>query len=111
MDTKLGNRLGVRNKMTTGRVLAGALMGLTLVGGSLAAGAAGRTAPPFQIGGGSQWPGVNGDTDETGFSNLAQITQANVARLGLAWSRDLPGEASLEASPIAVGGTLYFTGS
>ncbi len=66
-------------------------------------------SPP--IGAGEQWPGVNADSDETGFSRLTQITPANAAKLGLAWTVELPGEASLEASPIMVDGLLYFTGS
>ena len=37
--------------------------------------------------------------------------QRNIGRLGLAWSLDLPGEQSLEATPLAVDGVLYFTGS
>jgi quinohemoprotein ethanol dehydrogenase len=59
----------------------------------------------------AEWHNVNGDSDETGYSPLAQITAANAHRLGLAWYLDLPGEASLEASPIEVNGVLYFTGS
>ena len=66
-------------------------------------------APP--IGAGAQWPGVNADSNETGFSRLTQITAANAGRLGLAYTVELPGEASLEASPIEVGTMLYFTGS
>ncbi len=58
-----------------------------------------------------EWHNVNGDSDETGFSRLDQITAANTGKLGLAWYLDLPGEASLEASPIAIDGMLYFTGS
>jgi quinohemoprotein ethanol dehydrogenase len=68
-------------------------------------------ATPAPIGAGAEWPGINGDIAETGFSRLDQITAANASRLGLAWTLELPGEASLEASPIEVGGTLYFTGS
>src|SRR5262249_7064593 len=48
---------------------------------------------------------------ETGFSTLDQITAANANRLGLAWTLELPGEASLEASPIMVDGMVYFTGA
>jgi len=62
-------------------------------------------------GAGSEWRAINGDGDETGYSRLDQINSANVARLGLAWFLDLPGEASLEASPIELAGLLYFTGS
>ncbi len=67
-------------------------------------------APPT-IGAGEQWRGINADSDETGYSRLAQITPANIAHLRPAWTLELPGEASLQASPIAVDGTLYFTGS
>jgi quinohemoprotein ethanol dehydrogenase len=63
------------------------------------------------MGGGAEWHTVNGDSSETGYSRLDQITAANAGRLGLAWYLDLPGEASLEASPIEVKGLLYFTGS
>jgi quinohemoprotein ethanol dehydrogenase len=63
------------------------------------------------IGAGPQWSRVNGDSNETGFSRLDQISSANVSGLGLAWSLDLPGETSLEAPPIMVNGVLYFSGS
>jgi len=63
------------------------------------------------IGAGAEWHNVNADSDETGYSRLDQITAKNAARLGLAWSLDLPGEASLQGSPISVGRLLYFTGS
>lgn len=59
----------------------------------------------------TEWRGVNGDSDETGFSPLSQINAANARGLGLAWSLELPGEVSLQASPIAIGDMLYFTGS
>jgi quinohemoprotein ethanol dehydrogenase len=59
----------------------------------------------------ADWPGHGGDAGETSFSPLAQIDKADVGRLGLAWSLDLPGEQMLEATPIEVGGVLYFTGS
>jgi quinohemoprotein ethanol dehydrogenase len=63
------------------------------------------------IGTGAEWHNVNGDSDETGYSRLDKITAANVGHLGLAWYLDLPGEASLEGSPIEVAGVLYFTGA
>jgi len=43
-------------------------------------------------------------------AELTQIKAANVARLGLAWSMDLPGEATLEATPLAVHGTPLLYG-
>jgi quinohemoprotein ethanol dehydrogenase len=63
------------------------------------------------VGTGPEWQYVNGDSDETGFSRLDKITPANAGKLGLAWYVDLPGEVSLEASPIEVDGIVYFTGS
>jgi len=72
-------------------------------------GAAPAAAP--QVGSGAEWHGVNGDSNETGFSRLDQINTANAGQLGLAWYLDLPGEATLQASPIFVDGVLYFTGS
>jgi quinohemoprotein ethanol dehydrogenase len=71
------------------------------------------TAAPSSaaIGAGAEWHNVNGDSDETGYSRLDKITAANAGKLGLAWYLNLPGEASLEASPIEVAGVLYFTGA
>ena len=68
-------------------------------------------SPAPSIGSGEEWHGVNGDSDETGFSRLTAMTPANAAKLGLAWSLDLPGETTLQAAPVVVNGTLYFTGS
>ncbi|MBU6268353.1 MAG: PQQ-dependent dehydrogenase, methanol/ethanol family [Sphingomonadales bacterium] len=60
---------------------------------------------------GADWPGHGGGADESNYSRLAQVNRASVKRLGLAWALDLPGEVALEATPLAVGGVLYFTGS
>ena len=68
-------------------------------------------APAPAIGSAADWHGVNGDSDETGFSRLDAISAGNARQLGLAWSLELPGEASLLAAPVVVDGTLYFTGS
>ena len=57
------------------------------------------------------WAAHNGDSAETAFSPLNAINTGSVGRLGLAFSLDLPGETTLEATPIAVAGTLYFTGT
>ncbi|HEV2268702.1 MAG TPA: PQQ-dependent dehydrogenase, methanol/ethanol family [Steroidobacteraceae bacterium] len=61
-------------------------------------------------GAGANWAHVGGGSGESGFSRLDQISAANVGRLGLTWYVDLPGEVSLEATPLAVNGLLYFTG-
>ena len=57
------------------------------------------------------WPHYGGQHDEASHAALEQIDRSNVDRLGLAWSLDLAGQQSLEATPLAVGGVLYFTGS
>ena len=63
------------------------------------------------VGAGADWQAHGAADDESGYSRLASINTGNVDRLGLAWSLDLPGEASLEATPLAVDGVLYFTGT
>src|SRR5688572_21871355 len=73
----------------------------------LMAGYGGRADVPRRY----DWPNHGGQLDEAGFAALDQINRGNVGRLGLAWSLDLPGEQSLEATPLSVGGVLYFTGA
>ncbi len=68
-------------------------------------------APPPGIGAAADWANHGGGADEAGYSRLDAITSRNVGKLGLAWSLDLPGEVSLEATPLAVDGVLYFSGS
>jgi quinohemoprotein ethanol dehydrogenase len=67
--------------------------------------------PPSVAPSSVDWPNHGGPVDESGFTPLTQINRANVKGLGLAWSLDLPGEVSLEATPIEVGGVLYFSGA
>ena len=57
------------------------------------------------------WPHYGGQFDEAGHAALDQINRGNVGKLGLAWSLDLPDQQSLEATPLAIDGVLYFTGS
>lgn len=59
----------------------------------------------------ANWPNHNGALDEGAYSPLDQINTGNISRLGLAWHLDLPDERMLEATPIAVDGVIYFTGS
>lgn len=63
------------------------------------------------IGAAADWTGHGGDADETNFSQLDQIRASNIDRIGLGWRLDLPGEESLEGTPLAIDGVLYFTGS
>jgi quinohemoprotein ethanol dehydrogenase len=79
-----------------------------------------RTAVPPPAGGGAKrpdtgagqvWTAVGGAADESSYSRLDQINTRTVEKLGLAWSLDLPGEVTLEATPLEVDGRIYFTGS
>lgn len=63
------------------------------------------------VGTAEDWPAVGGAADESSYSQLQSITAKNADQLGLAWSLDLPGEATLEATPLAVDDILYFSGS
>jgi quinohemoprotein ethanol dehydrogenase len=45
------------------------------------------------------------------FSPLAQVTDENVANLGLAWSVDLPIPDGISATPIVVDGVVYLSGA
>jgi alcohol dehydrogenase (cytochrome c)/quinohemoprotein ethanol dehydrogenase len=49
--------------------------------------------------------------DEQRYSPLAQVTTANVDRLGLAWFFDVPTTRGMEATPIVVDGVMYVSGS
>ena len=91
-----------------GTLFAAAASVLVLAGG-LSAGIGAQT--PAAAGTGDDWTATGGSSDETGFSRLDRITTGNVGRLGLAWSLDLPDEVTLEATPLEVGGTIYFSGS
>ena len=68
-------------------------------------------ASPPGVGAAVDWASHGGGPDESGYSRLDAIKATNIQRLGLSWSLNLPGEISLEATPLAVNGVLYFTGS
>jgi quinohemoprotein ethanol dehydrogenase len=56
------------------------------------------------------WPVYGLNSDEQRFSALQQINDRTIGRLGLVWSLDLDRSArSLEATPLEIAGTLYFT--
>jgi quinohemoprotein ethanol dehydrogenase len=71
----------------------------------------GASQPENGVGTEANWTAVGGAADEAGYSRLAEIDTGNIEDLGLAWSLDLPGEVTLEATPLAVDGVLYFSGS
>lgn len=58
------------------------------------------------------WAAYGLNAEEQRFSPLEAINPSTVERLGLAWSHDLPQTArTLEATPLAIDGVLYFTTS
>jgi glucose dehydrogenase len=68
-----------------------------------------RSAPA-----GSRWRrgelvDVRAHDDEHRFSPLQQISEGNVGRLGLLWSRELPTTRGVEATPLVVDGVIYTT--
>src|SRR5947209_4974229 len=56
-----------------------------------------------------QWLTYGRTYDEQRFSPLAQINQANVGQLGLAWSAELDTYRGVEGTPLYVDGVLYNT--
>ncbi len=55
------------------------------------------------------WPTYNGDYSGRRFSSLTKITASNVKNLSLAWIYDLPAAGTIKATPLQIGGVLYFT--
>ena len=55
----------------------------------------------------TDWPGYNGDPGGNRYTTLAQITKANVARLGPKWMFTLPNAGRLQVTPVVVGGIMY----
>jgi alcohol dehydrogenase (cytochrome c) len=59
---------------------------------------------------GKEWPAVGGDWGNTRYSTLSQISRANVARLGAAWtSEKFSGPASSRAMPLVKDGVMFVT--
>ena len=59
-----------------------------------------------------EWTAHGRDVGETRYSPLDQIDTENVARLGVAWSWDIPKTgARLEATPLVSDGVMYATGA
>lgn len=86
------------------------LAAMALAASGLGAETSPQAATQAPVGAAADWTNFGGASDEAAYSQLAQINTANVGNLGLAWALELPGEASLEATPVAANGVLYFTG-
>ncbi|MBW8785140.1 MAG: PQQ-dependent dehydrogenase, methanol/ethanol family, partial [Novosphingobium sp.] len=91
--------------------LAAALASAALLAGCNLGGGGEPKNSDVGVGAGNDWTAPNAAADETAYSRLDQVNSGNVSRLGLAWSLDLPGEVTLEATPIEVAGTVYFSGT
>lgn len=59
---------------------------------------------------GANWLSAGRTYSEGHYSPLRSVNSSNVSHLGLAWFLELPGERTLEATPLAVDGVLYFSG-
>ena len=54
------------------------------------------------------WPLYRGDLEGMGYSPLKQINTHNVDKLTQSWTQQLTTHGSLEATPIAVNGVMYW---
>ena len=57
------------------------------------------------------WPLHGGSPANQRFSELNQINERTISRLGLVWSQELGTSRGLEATPIVADGVVYTTGS
>jgi quinoprotein glucose dehydrogenase len=58
------------------------------------------------------WPVFGGNTDNTHYSSLSQITPANVRQLQVAWTYDTRDQwkgSEMQANPVVIDGVLYAT--
>jgi quinohemoprotein ethanol dehydrogenase len=59
---------------------------------------------------GANWPAYGRTDSEQRFSPLVEINSKNVSKLGLDWALDVPDATSLNSTPLAIDGVLYFSG-
>ena len=85
---------------------------VSLPGAPALAAPSGKRAPALTTGAADNWTHHGADADESGFSQLKQINAIKTSP-SWAWPRRsyLDNEVTLEATPLAVDGVLYFTGS
>ncbi len=76
----------------------------------LSMGACKSSTPSKAPGDAADWTMHGRTYDEQRFSPLNQITEQNVAQLGLLWSRELGTTRGLEATPLVSNGVIYTTG-
>lgn len=90
-----------------------ALVAVLLVGAGSAQAAAAVVDDAYMSaeGAGRHWPAYGRGSNEQRVSPLDQINVDTVKKLGIEWVLELPADRSLIATPLAVDGVLYFTGS
>jgi alcohol dehydrogenase (cytochrome c) len=57
----------------------------------------------------ADWPSYNGKTTGGRYSELKQITNANVSRLQVKWLFTIPNIREIQATPVVVDGVMYVT--
>jgi quinohemoprotein ethanol dehydrogenase len=84
----------------------------TMLAALLLAGCSAKLTPQPDAGIGTEanWTAPGGAADEASYSRLEELTPGNADKLGLAWAMDLPEEVTLQSTPLAIDGTLYFSG-
>jgi quinohemoprotein ethanol dehydrogenase len=94
-----------------GRILAvaGLIFTIAAHGGDAATDVDGAAIASADLG--AQWLSYGRNYSEQRFSPLDSIDRTTVTKLGLQWYLDLPDTHSLESTPLAVDGVLYFTTS
>jgi quinoprotein glucose dehydrogenase len=92
-------------------------LALLLAAAALGLGACGERAPRDLSGPTAEWPEYGGDKGGLHWSALSQVTRENVGDLEVAWTyrhgdrsdgSDGATRTSFNATPLVVGGTLYF---
>jgi PQQ-dependent dehydrogenase (methanol/ethanol family) len=78
-----------------------------LVLAGIASVAAGATPPPPQN---TDWTVLGNGSDVLHYSDLTQINEQTVSRLGLAWSVDIPSIDGLSGNPLIQDGIVYQSG-
>src|SRR6266446_5239227 len=69
-----------------------------------------KSNPSMASSDGADWTTYGRTNDEQRFSPLDPLSEQNVGRLGLLWSRELGTTRGLEATPLVSNGVIYTTG-
>ena len=99
-------------RLNSYRLIAGlASLGLALATGAALAADDGYEQRVLQeTGSGANWFLKGGDFRGSHYSPLSQITDQNIASLGLAWGISLPTSGGIATTPIVVDGVIYLSG-